>query len=219
MASIPALSKTVTAPRRTSSMPPTARTRRQSRAAIPSTRCATASVTSRRCQPRSPRSLHGRRSSRRAQPWRRTAPDQSAVHGVLRGGAVASIHVQGGTCKATGVWLEINGTKGDLVVSGPGSVQVGPLVLRGARKKDGAGASLAEIPVPASYDLTDGAVPAGPPPFNVAQQYRSLARSIRDGIAYDPDFDTAVERHELLDFISDSALKGVRGLRGTGGPV
>ena len=42
----------------------------------------------------------------------KSAPDQIAVHGVLRGGAVASVHVQGGTRQATGVSLEINGDGG-----------------------------------------------------------------------------------------------------------
>ena len=152
-------------------------------------RCVTASATSGRCQPRSATQFARATIAETGVTVEKSAPDQIAVHGVLRGGAVASVHVQGGTRQATGVSLEINGTEGDLVVSGPGSVQVGPLVLRGARQQDGAGASLAEIPVPASYDLTDGAMPPGPPPFNVPQQYRRLARSIRDGIVCDPDFD------------------------------
>jgi predicted dehydrogenase len=46
----------------------------------------------------------------------KTAEDQVAVIGVLEGGAVAAVHVRGGTSRATDFHWEINGTDGDLVV-------------------------------------------------------------------------------------------------------
>jgi hypothetical protein len=38
-------------------------------------------------------------------------------------------------------------------------------------------------------------------PFNVAQLYVRMAEGIREGKSVNPDFDGAVERHQLLDVI------------------
>jgi predicted dehydrogenase len=47
-----------------------------------------------------------------------TAADQVAVRGVLESGAVASVHFRGGMSRATNFHWEINGTDGDLVLTG-----------------------------------------------------------------------------------------------------
>lgn len=94
-----------------------------------------------------------------------TAPDQVIVNGTLENGAVASVHISGGTARGTGFLFEIHGTEGDLVIAPaqqvPGvGVQYADLTLRGAQ---GEGVALAEIPVPPHYRWVPAEVPAGPP--------------------------------------------------------
>jgi predicted dehydrogenase len=138
------------------------------------------------------------------------SPDQIAVAGVLESGAVATIHVQGGTMRATGLWLEINGMDGDLILSSPaGGVQISELTLRGARKEHTAASPLPEMAVPDHYREVPAAVPAGPA-LNVAQQYARLAESIRNGTPAMPDFEAAVVRHRMLDAIQRAANTGAR---------
>jgi hypothetical protein len=45
-----------------------------------------------------------------------TAPDQVLISGVLQSGAVASVHLKGGTTNGTGFLFEIHGTEGDLAI-------------------------------------------------------------------------------------------------------
>lgn len=61
-----------------------------------------------------------------------SAEDQVAVSGVLESGAVASVHYRGGTSRGTNLLCEINGTKGDLRVTGDsGHLQFGQAALYG----------------------------------------------------------------------------------------
>src|SRR5262249_56286098 len=61
-----------------------------------------------------------------------TSPDQVTVHGTLQSGAVASFHFRGGQSRGTNLLWEINGTDGDLVVTGAGGhVQMLELTLQG----------------------------------------------------------------------------------------
>jgi predicted dehydrogenase len=130
-----------------------------------------------------------------------TTDDQIAVAGVLESGAVASLHFRGGDSPATGLSWEINGTEGDLLVTGEwGYVHLGPVRVRGARRGEGA---LAELPVPDRYVL----VPAlagheGEPPYNVAHAYARLDTA--------PTFEDAVHRHRLLDRILRAGESGER---------
>jgi len=45
-----------------------------------------------------------------------TSPDQVLLSGVLQSGAVASVHIKGGTANGTGFLFEIHGTEGDLAI-------------------------------------------------------------------------------------------------------
>ena len=120
-----------------------------------------------------------------------TTDDQIAISAVLEGGAVASMHFRGGDSPATGLYWEINGTAGDLLVEGAwGYVHLGPVTVRGRQGDD----PLAELPVPERYVR----VPAlagheGEPPYNVAHAYARLDEA--------PTFADAVARHRLLDRI------------------
>src|SRR5690606_5211442 len=63
-----------------------------------------------------------------------TAEDQIAVTGRLESGAVAALHYRGGSSRGTNLLWEINGTEGDLVLTGgSGHLQFGQVELRGAR--------------------------------------------------------------------------------------
>ena len=129
-----------------------------------------------------------------------TTDDQIAVAGVLENGAVASLHFRGGDSPATGLYWEINGTDGDLVVTGDwGYIHLGPVSVRGRQGDE----PLTELPVPDRYVL----VPAlagheGEPPYNVAHAYARLDEA--------PTFDDAVRRHRLLDRIVRAAQSGER---------
>jgi predicted dehydrogenase len=138
------------------------------------------------------------------------SPDQVLISGVLRSGAVASIHLKGGTTNGTGFLFEIHGTEGDLAIVSADPrqatyIQVSEFIVRGAQ----AGKPLADLSIPENYRWVPPAVPAGLP-FNVAQLYVLMAEGIREGKSVSPDFDLAVKRHELLDAIQKASDTGSR---------
>ena len=139
-----------------------------------------------------------------------TAPDQVLISGVLQSGAVASVHLKGGTANGTGFLFEIHGIEGALAIvpTDPRQatyIQVSEFTLRGAQ----AGKPLADLSIPESYRWVPPAVPAGLP-FNVAQLYMRMAEGIREGKSVSPDFDVAVKRHQLLDVIQKASDTGAR---------
>ena len=64
------------------------------------------------------------------------------------------------------------------------------------------GKPLADLSIPERYRWVPAAVPAGLP-FNVAQLYMRMAEGTREGKSVSPDFDVAVQRHQLLDVIPE----------------
>ena len=136
----------------------------------------------------------------------KTVPDQVAVSGIAGNGAVVSFQVRGGVTRGTHFLFEIHGEEGDLVLAPTtrNSMQRQTLVLKGAR---GAGAALAELPVPGKYRWVPEGVPAEDP-YNVAQLYSKLGQSIREGKPVSPGFDAAVTRHRLLDMIMRASETG-----------
>ena len=139
-----------------------------------------------------------------------TSPDQVLLSGVLQSGAVASVHLKGGTANGTGFLFEIQGTEGDLAIVPADPlqatyIQVSEFTVRGAQT----GKPLADLSIPASYRWVPPAVPAGLP-YNVAQLYMRMAEGIREGRSVSPDFDVAVKRHQLLDVIQKASDTGIR---------
>jgi predicted dehydrogenase len=133
-----------------------------------------------------------------------TAPDQVLVSGVLASGAPVSIHYRGGSARdGDGLRWEINGTDGDLRMTGSsGHSQMIQLSLAGGRGGDKA---LKPIEVPA--DLRIGwpdTVVAG----NVARVYARMAADLRDGTDTAPTFEDAVALHEIIAAIEDAAKEG-----------
>jgi predicted dehydrogenase len=138
----------------------------------------------------------------------RTSPDQVLVNGVLRSGVVASIRLQGATSPGTGIRLEINGEKGDLVVTAaPGArgIQMSDLRLF---ETQGMG-ELAELEIPERYVGVPPEVRSGPP-LNVARAYLQLADAIEGRAPASPDFTDAVVRHGTLDAVQKAADEGRR---------
>lgn len=134
-----------------------------------------------------------------------TAEDQIAITGVLQNGAVASVHYRGGVSRATNLLWEINGTEGDLVVSGDsGHVQFGRFTLRGGRGDD---KTLSELPVPPRY--TEGLTVSGPGSA-VEYAYRQLQADLEANTLTVPDFATAANHHRLLDRVTRAAATGSR---------
>jgi predicted dehydrogenase len=134
------------------------------------------------------------------------ADDNIAVSGVLQSGAVASIHYRGGLSKGTNFRWEINGTAGDLVITGDtGHLQFGQVSIHGATGVDKA---LSELPVPAEYQ----AAPGSPDDISypIAQMYQSLLSDMRDGTHLVPTFADAVTRHRMLEAIEIAAKSGTR---------
>ncbi|SRR6266568_2238873 len=133
-----------------------------------------------------------------------TAPDQVLVSGRLDSGAPVSIHYRGGMPRdGVGLTWDINGTAGDIRVTGPtGHAQMVSLSLAGGRGDD---QTLRTLELPISY--CDG-FPADVIPGNVARIYARMASDLRKGTHTAPSFDDAVALHSLLAAIETSSSSG-----------
>ena len=133
-----------------------------------------------------------------------TSPDTIAVKGVLASGAVASAQVINVPYHGSGYRFEIYGTGGTLVVTSGGSPSTESARLFGAR---GGTSEIEELEIASSYTLVPDAVPDGAP-FNIAQLWNRFAVGIQGADAVEPNFDTAVQRHRLLEAIQISSDTG-----------
>ncbi|TDT98074.1 putative dehydrogenase [Streptomyces sp. 846.5] len=133
-----------------------------------------------------------------------TAPDQVAVTGVLEGGAVASVHFRGGASRATDFHWEINGTEGDLLLTGgSGHLQFAQAVVHGAQGKD---TEPKELPVPSRYSFSAQLPASGREVWHpVAHAYEQIRADLTLGTHHAPDFAHAARRHRLLERIEHSA--------------
>jgi predicted dehydrogenase len=135
-----------------------------------------------------------------------SAPDHIAIAARLAGGAVASVFYRGGVSRGDNFRWEINGTKGDLVLTSPvGNLQVINPTLFGAQGDAG---SVQQLVVPPEYDLAPGA-PEGPA-ANVARLYAAFAQDLANGTpgTLAPDFAHAARLHGWLQAIDDAARSG-----------
>jgi predicted dehydrogenase len=153
--------------------------------------------------------LHQRRKTARVSESGETVPmrtpDQITVAGALRSGAVVSAHFRGGLSRGTNYQLEINGTRGDLILTGSlGYPGVGTTTLRGGQ---GADSTLHDLVVPDVY-RGDPALPELTK--NVLHQYASIAADLSDGTTKAPSFADAVHLHRLIDSIEQASATGVR---------
>jgi predicted dehydrogenase len=135
-----------------------------------------------------------------------SAPDQVLVSGVLASGALVSIHYRGGTARdGDGLFWEINGTEGDIRLSGPsGHTQMVQLSLKGARGDEKA---FRPLEVPASFRF---GWPEDVEPGNVARVYARMAHDLREGTRSAPSFEDAVAVHRVIAAIERAAETGSR---------
>lgn len=135
-----------------------------------------------------------------------SAPDQVLVSGILVNGAPLAIHFRGGAARdGDGLLWEINGTEGDIRVSGvSGHTQMVQLALKGARGDE---KTFRPLEVPVSYRA---GWPADVEPGNVARVYGRMAQDLRDGSRTAPSFEDAVALHGVIAAIEKAAESGRR---------
>jgi len=136
--------------------------------------------------------------------------DQIAVTGILETGAVAAVHYRGGVARSTNFLWEINGTEGDLLVTGKsGHLQFGQITIQGAR---GEVRQLSDLPVPAHYDTSVPALADArhTMAYTVAHAYAQLHSDLTKNVHTVPDFNHAVRHHRFLDLILAAAATGQR---------
>lgn len=134
-----------------------------------------------------------------------TSPDQVLVDGRLESGALIAIHYRGGVSRGTGFLWEINGSDGDIQVSGAnGHAQMVQLSLRGGRGDE---RELQAIEIPEGYYAGS---PRGVIVRNVARVYARMAADLRDGTSTAPTFDDAVSLHRLITAVEAAAQTGGR---------
>ena len=102
--------------------------------------------------------------------------------------------------------MEVYGREGTLVVESQASASTGSVRLTGGKGNDPA---LEEIAISSRYTWVPESVPQGPA-FNIAQLWGRFAGAINGGDRAEPDFDSAVTRHRLLDAIQRASDTGQR---------
>jgi predicted dehydrogenase len=135
-------------------------------------------------------------------------PDNIMLAGRLEGGAVVSANLGVHPYHGTGYQLEIYGTEGTLAMVGGGDAGTElKRKLMGGRKDDKA---LQELPVPDRLKWVPEAVQALGPGYDVGQMWVKFAEAIRTNTRIEPDFDSAVRRHRMLDAILRASETGQR---------
>jgi predicted dehydrogenase len=125
-----------------------------------------------------------------------TVADQVAFNGRLGSGALVTSHFRGGLSRATNFHMEINGSKGDLLLTSPvGYVGVGGFSLSGAQ----AGENLHPIPVPGDFGPDENVLIG-----NVKKLYELFASDKLSGASEAPTFDSAVKLHRLINAVEQS---------------
>jgi predicted dehydrogenase len=125
-------------------------------------------------------------------------PDQIVVSGTLTSGAFLATHFRGGLSKGTNFHWEINGSKGDLIVTSPvGYVGVGGFRLQGVNEH-----TLQDLTIPPEYG---DASPTRGVEENVALLYERLATDLSAESHLSPSFEDAVALHRLIDRIERGA--------------
>lgn len=128
------------------------------------------------------------------------AADQILMMGELASGAPLSVHYRGGIPGGVGLYWEIHGSEGDIIIEAMnGHAQMVQLSIRGARSGGGA---LEALAVPASY-LKNWPTLAGP--RNVAMMYKIMADDIRTGSRTAISFADAVRVHQIVEAMEVSS--------------
>ncbi len=122
--------------------------------------------------------------------------DQIAFTGKLTSGGVVTSHFRGGLSRATNFHVEINGSRGDLLLTSPvGYVGLGGFKLMGAQADE----TLHPIFVPDDFRPEDNVLTG-----NVRRLYELFASDMTSGTRHGPTFQDAVKLHRLIDAIEQS---------------
>jgi predicted dehydrogenase len=132
-----------------------------------------------------------------------TSPDNVLLSGRLANGAVASVHIGAIPFAGSGYRMEIYGRDGTLVATSEDSPQLNEVFLHGAQ----GGNTLAPMPIPERFTIAAPGTPSGEA-ANVGQMYSRFAQAIRSGAAQQPNFETAVDLHRLVDAIRQASDDG-----------
>jgi predicted dehydrogenase len=133
-----------------------------------------------------------------------TAPDNVLVSGRLQNGGVASVHVAANPWVGSGFRMEIYGREGTLVASGANSPQLMEVRLQGAKAGEN---RLHDLTIPARYTYVSAGMPKDEA-YHVGQMYTLFGQAIRSGQPCQPNFDTAVALHRLIDTVREASRQG-----------
>jgi predicted dehydrogenase len=134
-----------------------------------------------------------------------TSPNHVSIMGTLTNGTAVSVFYRGGQSRGENMRWEINGTKGDLVITAPsGHTQLAALKLQGGRNQD---SRVEDLTIPESYFSNH--LPGGMS-GNTARIYEQFAKDLREGTYSTPDFAHALRQHKLLSVIETASLTGMR---------
>lgn len=137
-----------------------------------------------------------------------TSPDNIMLTGRLEGGAVVSAHIGVHPYHGSGYRFEIYGTEGTLAMIGGGEAgQETRRVIMGGRKDDKA---MQQLEVPDRLKWVPEEVRGLGPSYDVGQMWVKFAEAIRTNTRIEPDFDSAVRRHRMLDAIARASETGQR---------
>ena len=137
-----------------------------------------------------------------------TSPDNIMIQGRLESGAVVSACVGVHPYHGSGYRFEIYGKDGTLAMIGGGEAgQEAKRKIMGGHKDD---KTLQELPVPERLKWVPEEVRNGGASYDVGQMWVKFAEAIRAGTRIEPDFDSAVRRHKMLDAIVRASQTGQR---------
>ncbi len=137
-----------------------------------------------------------------------TSPDNIMLVGRLEGGAVVNACVGVHPYHGTGYRLEIYGKEGTLAMIGGGDAgEESKRRIMGGHKDD---KTLQELPVPDRLKWVPEEVRKGGASYDVGQMWVKFAEAIRTNTRIEPDFDSAVRRHRMLDAIVRASETGQR---------
>jgi len=126
-----------------------------------------------------------------------SAPDQLVLSDLLEGGAVMSIHIEGGKRNGSGVQIDITGDQGDLKITNRSAFgDVGDdYVIEGAH---GDNLPLQLLPLPECYQrLPASSLPSAI--LELAELYHVYAQDVVEGTHAAATFEDALRLHRLLD--------------------
>lgn len=137
-----------------------------------------------------------------------STPDQLVLSGELQGGAVLSVHIEGGKRNGSGVQIDITGDEGDIrIVNRSAFGDVGDdYVITGAHGDD---QPMATLEVPPSYQrLPPSDLPSAV--LELAELYAAYADDVHTGSRNATTFGDAVRMHRLIADALEFSRSGER---------